>query len=507
MPVDDVAARGFGAGAAAYEARPARLPGRGDRAAGRPRSASARAPRSATWRPAPASSPGGCSSSALASPPSSRSTRCARRPRSAVPGATHVDGTAEAIPLAGRDRSTSSPSPRPSTGSTRRPRSTEIARVLRPGRSPRHPLERARRVHRVGGGDEPDHPLARADGVALPAHRLGRGRRRRAAGSRRCTSRCSRGSSRSPVSCSPTGCGRSATSPRCPPSSASGTSPRSSRSSPAARSRSRCRTCAACSGASGPDRPAGRRPRLVGGAAPRPAVAADARPVGGAGLRGDGPADAGRAGRRAVAAVPRPVPDAGGARRRAGRRGRPLVVRARVQPPRPRPAPHRAGRGRATTAVGCPADLDALLALPGHRPVHRAGRARLRLRGRPRRRRHQHGAGAGPLGGSPPRAPRRCRRPPTRPSRPGRRGRGTRRCSTSAPPCAPDARPRCDGCPVAGRLRVGAEPAAPSPIRPTARPGVSRWPVALRGQRPPGPRPPGRGAAARDRSRPASWPR
>ena len=51
-------------------------------------------------------------------------------------------------------------------------------------------------------------------------------------------------------------------------------------------------------------------------------------------MRGDGPADAGGAGRRAVAAVPRAVPDPGRVRRRARRRGRP-----------------RRGAGSATTAA------------------------------------------------------------------------------------------------------------------------------------------------------------
>ena len=60
--------------------------------------------------------------------------------------------------------------------------------------------------------------------------------------------------------------------------------------------------------------------RLVPAARPRPALAPDARPVSHPRLRGDAAADAGRSRAAEVPAVARQVPDAGGARGRAGRR-------------------------------------------------------------------------------------------------------------------------------------------------------------------------------------------
>ena len=228
-------------------------------------------------------------------------------------------------------------------------------------------------------------------------------------------------------------------------------------------------------------RPAGRRPRLVGGAAPRPAVAPDPRSLGGAGVRGDGPADAGRAGRASAGGR-----SSTGSRRRprwprAGRRGGALVVGARLQPARRSTCTGaRARRSSRDHGGRLPADLDALLGAPRHRAVHGPGGAGLRLRGRPRRGRHEHGAGARALGGSPARAPGRRRRRPTRPSR--RAGLGVE---------PGDARPRRDGvhargrraataCPVADALRVGGRRAIRTRIRPTARRGSAAGSPASR---------------------------
>ena len=66
--------------------------------------------------------------------------------------------------------------------------------------------------------------------------------------------------------------------------------------------------------------------------------------------------------------------------------------------------------------------------------------------------------------------------------------------------------PRCDACPVADDC-AWARAGHPDPDPADGSAGVSRRPVALRGQRPPGPGPPGRGAARRARSRSTTWPR
>ena len=174
------------------------------------------------------------------------------------------------------------------------------------------------------------------------------------------------------------------------------------------------------------------------------------------------------AGRGAVAALPRPVPDAGRAGRRAGRRGGPLVVRARVQPPGAGPAPHRPGGGARPRRPA--ARRPRRPARPaGHRAVHGPGRAGLRLRGRPRGGRHQHGAGAGPLGRSPAAAPRGAGGRRRRPSRPGEAWAWNQAMlDLGATVCARRA-PRCGACPVADAVRLGDSPVTRSRIPPTAR--------------------------------------
>ena len=255
--------------------------------------------------------------------------------------------------------------------------------------------------------------------------------------------------------------------------------------------------------------PAARRRARAGGhgAAPRPAVAPHPRPVGGAGVRGDAPADAGRAG----------SPSGGGRSSTASRRPRrsppsppPTSSRVggpRLQPPGARPAPLRPAvvdehGGRLPDA------LDALLALPGIGPYTARGGAGVRLRARRRRGRHQRRPGPRPLAGRRARgrggAGRRRRRRAAR----ARRGRGTRRCSTSARRVPTRAR-RVRTCPLAASAR-GPRPAARRPTPSTARPacrGASAGSRAATARAGAGSST--RCAAARSRARPAAamgWP-
>ena len=72
--------------------------------------------------------------------------------------------------------------------------------------------------------------------------------------------------------------------------------------------------------------------------------------------------------------------------------------------------------------------------------------------------------------------------------------------------CARAGAPRCDDVPGRRTRARGLARAGPRPTPPTGSAGVSRRPVALRGQRPPGPRPPRRGAAHGRGGRPRTWP-
>ena len=192
---------------------------------------------------------------------------------------------------------------------------------------------------------------------------------------------------------------------------------------------------------------------------------------------------------RAVAPVPRPLPDAGGPGGGPGRRGHPVVEWHGVQPPRPQPAPVRTG-GRRRARWPAPGLARRPPGPARHRPVHRPGRAGLLLRARPRRRRHQHGARAGADPGSAPQRRGRRRPAPTRSCRPATRGRGTRRCSTSAPGCAPaghlaaaSARSRtaAAGPSAAGHCRTQPMARRASPVASrgstgaTGRVGVASW--------------------------------
>ena len=126
--------------------------------------------------------------------------------------------------------------------------------------------------------------------------------------------------------------------------------------------------------------------RVVRAGAPPAALARDPRPVRAARLRGDAPADAGRARRPVLRGVPRALPRSRGARRRArratcSRRGAgsaTTAARSRCRPRRAVVAEH-----------GWPDDLTAL---PGVGPVHRRRGRLVRLGRAARRRRRQRRA-------------------------------------------------------------------------------------------------------------------
>ena len=144
---------------------------------------------------------------------------------------------------------------------------------------------------------------------------------------------------------------------------------------------------------------------------PRPAVAADARPVRDPRLGGDAPADAGLACRAAVGGVARALADGGGAGGSVAGGRDPRVAGARVQPARAEPLAGGLRRRRARVARRPDR-------APRRRPVHRGGGRELRVRP------------AGAAGG-------REHRPGARADGRRRSGRTRRRrSSTSARPCA-----------------------------------------------------------------------
>ena len=177
MPIDDVAARGFGAGAAAYEVA---RPGYPDEAARLLAASSAIGAGHPGLRPGRRhrqADPAPGRARRRASSPSSRSTGMRDElARTRARGSRSVDGTAEAIPLpdASVDVVTVAQAFHWFDAPPPWPRSPACCARRRAG----HPVERARRAHGVGGGDEPAHPVARAHRLPLPARRLGRGRRR-----------------------------------------------------------------------------------------------------------------------------------------------------------------------------------------------------------------------------------------------------------------------------------------------------------------------------------------
>ena len=131
-----------------------------------------------------------------------------------------------------------------------------------------------------------------------------------------------------------------------------------SRAGPTARRRSR-RGSRSCSRASRGATRAGERraAALVRARGARPAVAADARPVGDPRLRGHAAADPGGAGRAVLRALPGPVPGPGGVRGGAGVVDPAGLERAGLQPARAGAAPGGAawwrGRGGRTTSPRC----------------------------------------------------------------------------------------------------------------------------------------------------------
>ncbi len=127
-------------------------------------------------------------------------------------------------------------------------------------------------------------------------------------------------------------------------------------------------------------------------------MASDARPLRGARLRGDEPADADRARARALGALDRALAECGCARGRGAGRGAARVAGPRLPAPRPRPARVRAA-DRARGLAGAPDRPPRRRALHGRRnPLlrvrgtgaparrERPARARAPVSGRPRRR-------------------------------------------------------------------------------------------------------------------------
>ena len=193
--VDDMAARGFEAGAAAYEAGPARVPRRRHRGPGAASSAWPPAPACATWPRAPASSPAASSSSAPSVVAVEPVDGMREQLLAAVPGVEAVDGTAESIPLP--DALGRRGDGRAGVPLVRRPRRAGRDRPrAQARRGTGHPLERAGRVGGVGRRDEPHHPLARAHRVPRTSTSAGPTWWRPPSGSRRSRRRRSAGSSR-----------------------------------------------------------------------------------------------------------------------------------------------------------------------------------------------------------------------------------------------------------------------------------------------------------------------
>ena len=132
-------------------------------------------------------------------------------------------------------------------------------------------------------------------------------------------------------------------------------------------------------------------PALVRARAPRPAVAAHPRPLRDPRLRGDAPADAGRAGGAALRGLARALAHGrrargGGAAGRAARVGRP-----RLQPPR-RAAVGGGAGGGARRLAGAPAGP------AGRRALHRRGARLVRVRAPGGRAGHQRAAAVRPAG-------------------------------------------------------------------------------------------------------------
>ena len=193
---------------------------------------------------------------------------------------------------------------------------------------------------------------------------------------------------------------------------------------------------------------------LVRARAPRPAVAAHPRPLRDPGLRGDAPADAGRAGGAALRGVARALAHrrrarGGGAAGRAARMGGP-----RLQPPR-RAAVGGGAGGGARRLAGTPAGP------AGRRALHRRGARLVRVRPPGGRAGHQRAAAVRPAGGP------RCAA-----ARAARADFNQATMELGATVCTARA-PRCGACP----LHAGCDGPEPPAPRGRGAAGVSRTPT------------------------------
>ena len=138
------------------------------------------------------------------------------------------------------------------------------------------------------------------------------------------------------------------------------------------------------------------RPRALPRPRPRPSLAADHRPLPDTRLRDHAPADAGRAGRRKVPGVHRPVPRLCKPRPGSAERYPPCLAGDGLQPPGARPQEDRRAGGRRLRRPAPGRRRDSR-DLPRHREGDSGGHMRVCLQHAGRLHRDEHPAGLHPL--------------------------------------------------------------------------------------------------------------